>query len=71
MTTKPAQEFDRRKPSPLRQCDDCLHRDSRDSSCMLTGETKRRGDAACFDWTDGRVDARELTAEIKQAEGGE
>lgn len=36
-------------------CRTCCHHSPVDACCNLTGETRRKDDAACFDHSDGRV----------------
>ena len=37
-------------------CETCILHSKRDACCQLTGETRRGGDPACAQHSDGRVD---------------
>jgi len=42
------------------KCGSCMHHSRRDACCQLTGETRRKGDEACGQWTDGKVGKNRL-----------
>ncbi len=46
------------KSREIRLCGECLHHSKQDACCQLTGETKRRRDAACSEFTDGKMDRK-------------
>ena len=45
------------KPTPgaVKTCGTCLLHSRRDACCALTGESRRKGDKACCEWTDGKT----------------
>jgi len=51
-------------------CGTCRHHSSRDACCELTGETRRRSDAACMEWSDGRVTERSSDGGEQHKRGG-
>jgi len=40
---------------PHRTCGTCLLHSGRDACCELNGATRRRGDAACAQWANGKT----------------